>query len=400
MPGLTSFDEAITLLAKSVDPLGCEMVRLEDAHGRYLAQDLIASLDAPRCDVSTMDGYALADGSSANNGWLEVVGEARPGLPFGGSLGASQAIRIFTGAPIPRGAEFVIMQEYAERNSSRVRFREGHGSASHIRRAGSDFRRDDTLLPAGARLTAQAMISAAAADREVIRVSKRPRVAIIATGDELVRPGSASQTVTQVPESASYGVTGLASRAGALVIPPTHGPDDADHLARLGLEAVDQADCIVVIGGASVGEYDMARSIVGASELEQVFSKVAIKPGKPVWLGKAGTKTVLGLPGNPTSAFVTARLFLCPLLAALQGGKADACLSFLPMRLAARLPEAGDRETFWRARATAAGLVPSANQDSGAQAPLAESDWLIRQAPNADPSRIGELVPALGFQSS
>lgn len=394
---MLTFDEAVALLAGSFDRLGTETVALEEAYGRYLAEQITAALDAPRCDVSMMDGYAVTNRAATGNGWLDVTGEARPAMPYAGTLEESQAVRIYTGAPVPRGAELVVMQEYAERSGDRVRFREGHGPSLHIRRAGSDFRAGGILLQSGLRLSPQALVAAAAADRSEVLVTRRPRVAIISTGNELSAPGAAHKTSARIPDSASCGVGAIARGTGGLVESSVRAPDDLDQLRDAAASALDNADCVVVIGGASVGDYDFARAMFANLAMELLFSKVAIKPGKPVWLGRVGTKAVVGLPGNPTSAMVTARLFLVPLLVALQGARPSDHLAFLPMRVSSPLPEGGDRETFWRATSTPDGIDTVVNQDSGAQAPLAKTDWLIRRPPGAAATLPGDVLPALRF---
>ena len=394
---MIGFEEASRLLRENVSVLPAETVPLEAAAGRFLAEDIVARFDAPRTAISAMDGYAVRADTLENGVPLEILGEARPGTPFDGALGAGEAVRIFTGAAVPMGADCVVMQEYARREGHTVTFEEGHGPARHIRKAGGDFRQGDVLLRRGTRLTPRAMVAAAAADRASAQVSIAPRVAIIATGDELVSPGDAHTTSNAIPESASYGVAALCEAMGASVVLRLRGRDDLAALTRLAGDALAAADLVVVTGGASVGDHDLARPMFETLGLELVFAKVAIKPGKPVWLGKVGDKLVLGLPGNPTSAMVTARLFLQPLAAAMQGGDAAESVQFLPMPCAAALPAAGSRETFIRASATSAGLIPSQNQESGAQAPLAQSNWLIRRPANTPATAPGETVSALLF---
>jgi molybdopterin molybdotransferase len=241
------------------------------------------------------------------------------------------------------------------------------------------------------------MVSAAASDRETVCVSRQPRIAIIATGDELVLPGCAAQLDGAQPDSVSYGVAGQCIAMGAKVVLRSLAPDRIEELAEIGADALAQADCIVVCGGASVGEYDLSRAMFARAEFAEIFTKVAMKPGKPVWLAMVAGKLVLGLPGNPTSAMVTARLFLRPLLAALQGGPLWAELAFQPLPLAAPLPQTGSRETFFRASGGPQGLVPVDNRYSGAQAPLLASDWLIRRPVDGPPCVTGDLVHALPF---
>ncbi len=394
---MIGFEESSRLLRENVVALPAETVPLEEAAGRFLAEDLAARFDTPRSDVSAMDGYAVRAGTLENGVSLKVIGKARPGTPFDGAIGAREAVRIFTGAAVPDGADCVVMQEYARAEGDAVILLEGHGPECHIRKAGSDFCEGDVLLLRGTRLTPRTMVAAAAADRASVEVSRQPRVAIIATGDELVSPGEAHATANAIPESASHGVAALCEAIGGTVVLRLRGRDELGQLTDLAGQALAAADLVVVTGGASVGDHDLARPMFAALGLELVFARVAIKPGKPVWLGKVGDKPVLGLPGNPTSAMVTARLLLQPLLAAMQGGDAAAHLGFLPMPCAAALPETGGRETFVRATATSEGLVPAKNQQSGAQAPLAQSDWLIRRPAGSPSTAPGEIVSALAF---
>lgn len=394
---MLSFDEAIRLLGGAVVRLGIETLPLEQAAGRFLAEGLHARSDSPRSAVSAMDGYAVALAETSPGQWLDVVGESRPGATFQGAVSAGKAVRIFTGAALPTGTDCVVMQEYAERDANRVRFREGYGPACHVRAAGSDFLAGDLLVPAGTRLSPRAMVPAAAADVAELRVHKRPRLAIIATGDELAPPGTAHDRPEALPESASFGVAAMAEAMGAEIVLRLRGRDRLEELAPLAEQALAEADCVVVTGGASVGDYDLARPMFAGAGLDLIFSKLAIKPGKPVWLGKAQDRPVLGLPGNPTSAMVTARLFLHPLLSVMQGGSATAELGFCKMPLANNLPETGPRETFVRASARREGLVPVGNQESGAQSPLQAADWLIRQAAGSPACTAGALVDALRF---
>ena len=241
------------------------------------------------------------------------------------------------------------------------------------------------------------MIAAAAADGASLTVAMRPRVAIIGTGDELAPPGEAHLRADAIPESVTHGVAALIGETGAILVARTIGLDDLPALVAAAGAALDLADLVIVTGGASVGERDFAKPMFAAHGLDLIFAKVAIKPGKPVWLGRARGKLVLGLPGNPTSAMVTARLFLMPLLARLQGQSIEAVLRWRNLPLAAPLGAIGGRETFARARWDEAGLTPLGNQDSGAQGALAEADWLIR-CPSGQPERAaGDLVSALPF---
>ena len=390
-----SFDEALALLEQTVASLGSEEVALVHAAGRTLAEDVVARIDAPRSDVAIMDGYAVRL-SDVGERPLRVDGEVRPGIPLGKPLGGGEAARIFTGAPIPQGADRVIMQEYAEIDGDAITFAEGHGPGNHIRPRASDFARGNTLLTAGTRLTPQALLAAAAADCSTLEVGRNPRLSIIATGDELTAAGEAHATAGgAIPDSASVGVAALAQRYGARIVRAVRAADDLATLSDLASQALDEADVVVVIGGASVGRHDLAKPMFESSSLKLVFSKLAIKPGRPVWLGQAQGTPVLGLPGNPTSALVCARLFLAPLLGLMQGAPLMRDLTFIALPTADGLPENGPRETFLRAQVTPNGLSLSDNRYSGAQAALSQADWLIRRAPNASARKSGTSVPAL-----
>jgi molybdopterin molybdotransferase len=289
------------------------------------------------------------------------------------------------------------MQEYAERDGIRVRFVEGYGPAGHVRAAGSDFAAGALLVPAGTRLSPRAMIAAAAADVARVTVACQPKVAIIGTGDELAPPGSAHERPDAIPESVSFGIAAMVEAAGGHITRRLTAQDELDALVDAAGAALDASDLVIVTGGASVGERDFAKPMFEAHGLELIFNKVAIKPGKPVWLGRAAGKLVLGLPGNPTSAMVTATLFLKPILARMQGARIEAIQHWRKLPLGAQLRATGDRETFVRARWEDSGLVPVGNQDSGAQAALLAADWLIRCPAGQAEQPAGAWVYALDF---
>ena len=391
------FDEAIAIIDREAALLGGESVPLAAAAGRVLAEPLHARNDAPRRAVSAMDGYAVADASTRPGEPLRLIGESRAGAGFAGRVGAGETVRIFTGAPLPDGADRCIMQEYATREGDLVRFADGYGPGWHVRAAGSDFRAGALLLAAGTLLSPQAMIAAAAADRAELVVAARPAVTIIATGDELAEPGSAHLRDDAIAESVSFGVAALVERGGGRLVSRVSGIDDLAALTSLAGEALARSDLVIVTGGASVGDRDFAKPMFAGHGLELLFAKVAIKPGKPVWAGRAQGRWVIGLPGNPTSALVTARLFLLPLLARLQGRAIGDMLRWRMLPLAGPLGATGERETFARARWDDAGLVPLANQDSGAQAALAAADWLIRCPPGQPDLAEGDAVSALAL---
>jgi molybdopterin molybdotransferase len=394
---MISYDAAMSLMLNHLQPLGKETVPIAAAQGRVLAEPLFARTDSPRHSVSAMDGYAVNWMSIQPGRLLDIAAESRAGGAPPPALEAGKVIRIFTGAPLPPGANAVIMQEYAERVENRVRFRAGFGPARHVRLAGNDFAAGAQLLPAGTRLGPRAMLVAAAADRAAVTVALQPRVAILATGDELTDPGTAFDQPGAIPESVSLGVAALAQDCGAQIVVRYRGGDDIAALTNLAAEALSNADVVVVTGGASVGDHDLAKPAFAALGLDTYFSKVAIKPGKPVWFGQAQGRWVLGLPGNPTSAMVTAALFLRPLLAAMQGVNASAAGQWQQFPLAAPLPATGDRETFTRALLKQTGLEPLSNQESGSQLTLLNADWLIRCPPGQSGLPAGTIVPAMAF---
>jgi molybdopterin molybdotransferase len=390
---MISFDEAIRRLTEVARPLGRESVSLAEAAGRVLAAPVVAGIDSPPADASAMDGYAVREADLP--GRLRLIGESFAGGGFEGALAAGTCVRIFTGAPVPAWADRVVVQEVTARDGDSVTVAERPGPARYIRARGSDFRAGDVVLEAGRRLDPRALVAAAAADVAEVETWRPPGMLVLATGDELAAPGEARSRPGAIPESISIGVMALAEAWGGRILGSRLVADDLAGLEQAAAFALDLADLVVVTGGASVGEKDFAQAMFAPHGLDLIFSKVAIKPGKPVWLGRAGSTLVLGLPGNPTSAMVTARLLLAPLVAGLAGRAATLAWRTLP--LAAALPACGDRETFHRARLTEAGAVPLTNQDSGAQRALAEADLLLRSRPNDPPRQAGEQIEALDF---
>jgi len=393
---LISFDEAWAIVAAEAKPLGGEQVALADAHNRTLAAPVTALVDWPPADVSAMDGYAVRDSEfAAGARSFLVAGEAFPAAPFTGASGQGTTIRIFTGAAIPEGFDRVIVQEMVRRDGDTAVIEGDVSSAPHIRRRGSDFRAGDILLDAGRRLDPRALVAAAGADVGELLVWRRPRVAILGTGDELVAPGQARGHPGSIPESVSAGVAGLVSEWGGITVASDRRRDDPEAIGAGAAAALDTADLLVMTGGASVGDRDYAKPVLASLGLELLFSKVAIKPGKPVWFGRARGGLVLGLPGNPTSAMVTARLFLAPLLAGLAGRAPDEAARWRRASLARALGPNGDRETFVRARGAGDSVEPLGDQDSGAQKVMADADVLIRRPIDAPAAPAGTPVDVL-----
>lgn len=389
---MITFDEATRLIRELACPLDSEPAAIAHAAGRVLAAPVVAEVNSPPTDCSAMDGYAVRDADLP--GKLRVVGESFAGRRYAGKVEPGTCVRIFTGAPLPAGADRVVIQEEVERYGDRAAM-PAPGNSRHIRLRGSDFRAGDVLIEAGQQLTYRSLVTAAGADLAQVEVWRRPRVVILGTGDELAPPGQARLGSDCVPESVSYGVATLAEAFGAVVCSTRRLRDDLPEMQEAARKAVAEADLVVTTGGASVGEKDFSKAMFEPLALDLVFSKVAIKPGKPVWLGTCGKTIVMGLPGNPTSAMVTARLFLAPLVAGLCGRSDAARWTTVP--LAADLPACGARETFVRARHTSEGAVPVGNQDSSAQAALAQADLLLRCHPYQPAMQPGALVEGLAF---
>lgn len=393
---MISFDEAVQLIGQAARPLATEMVSLDAAHRRVLARPVIAQRASPFADVSAMDGYAVRQADLAVTPTrLRLTGKAFAGRGCDGRVEPGTTIRIFTGAPVPAGADWVVIQENVRRQGDEAII-ESRGSASHIRRAGSDFNAGDVLVEPGALLTPGAVVAAAAADLGEVEAYRQPKIRLLATGDELAEPGIAGMRVQAIPESVSFGVAALARDWGGEPVGRMRLPDDLAVMEQAASQALADVDLLVVTGGASVGERDFAKAMFG-SALELLFSKVAMKPGKPVWLGRVGETLVMGLPGNPTSALVTARLLLAPLLAGLSGRAPEEALRWSPAPLAGPLGPTGDRETFSRAlwRDGRVGLLP--NQDSGAQKMLVAAKLLVRRPAGERTYAAGDPIEVLGF---
>ncbi len=393
-----SVDHALRLLLAEGATRELEQVALIRAGGRILARPIVAHCAAPARDASAMDGYAVCDGDLVAD-WnaLIVIGESFAGHAYPGSLQAGSAVRIFTGAPVPNGADRVILQEEARRIGSQVLVPRACAEKRHIRRAGSDFIAGDVLVDARVSLTPARLVAVAAADIAEVAVFARPRVMVVATGDELRAPGVDRENPDSIPESVSFGVAELARNFGGEVSVQPRLPDDLDRLQGAAAAMRDMADIVVIIGGASVGERDFSRAMFERAGLRLHFSKVLMRPGKPVWFGKAGGTCILGLPGNPTAAMITARLFLAPLVAAMAGREARTALDWRARPLAEGLEGTGEYECFLGARTGAGAVNASANRDSSAQRALAAIEVLIRRRPHAPAAAVGDLVETLEF---
>lgn len=391
-----SFDEAIEVLRRHADPLGVESVRLAKAGRRVLAEPVHARIDAPRYDASAMDGFAVVAGDWAAIDY-RVVGTSYPGAPWAGSLGDGQAVRIMTGAAVPYGAGRVVPLEMADGADGIVRFPHGWPVRDHIRRRGSDIQCGDVVLSAGTMLDPRALLVAAAADVGTVRTWRRPVVSVIASGDELVAPGAAADIDGSVPDSLSEALLLMARQYDAKPGAGQRVPDDGNAIAAAAETLLQDCDVLVLAGGASRGDRDFAKASLGPLGLQIRFADVAMKPGKPVWYGRIGARHVLGLPGNPTAAMTTARLFLVPLLRALGGRTLDGALNWKPLPLTKAIEPSGPRESFLCGALAQDGIEVIERQSASAQLMLARADALVRIEPNAPAKMVGEMMQTLKF---
>jgi molybdopterin molybdotransferase len=394
-----SVAEARGKILHDVVPTPAEPIAVEAAHGRVLASGLVARLTQPPFDASAMDGYAVRSGDlSKLPATLELIGEAAAGHPFAGTLGPGQAVRIFTGAPVPAGSDAIVIQEDAERDGARVRIRNSEVDRTHIRPRGLDFSAGAPLLAGGRRLGPREVSLAAAMGYGQLSVQRRPRLALISTGDELVAPGQ-TPGQGQIVSSNHLGVAAMAEAVGADVAFLGIARDLPESLAAH-FERAGEADVLVTIGGASVGDHDLVAPVLTAKGMVLSFWKIAMRPGKPLMFGRLKQTRILGLPGNPVSALVCARLFLVPLLRALLGLSPEGDGAELKARSAVALEANGAREHYMRAtqRRGEDGLAlvtPVRSQDSSLLSPLAEADCLLIRPAGAPAVPIGGLVPIL-----
>jgi len=394
---MISVAEARARILDGLNPTGPETVALAEAHGRVTARPVIARLTQPPADVSAMDGYAVPSADAPAGAALRVIGSAPAGRPFAGRVGPGEAVRIFTGSVVPEGADAVALQEDTSREDDRVILRESAITGRHIRRAGQDFRAGEQVIAQGRRLTARDLGLAAAANHPWLTVHRRPRVAILATGDEIALPGEPIPP-GGIVSSNTHALAALVRAAGgeALVLPVAR--DDRAAIAAVADWAAG-ADMLLTSGGASVGEHDLVQAALAERGLAVDFWRIAMRPGKPLMFGRLGAVPVLGLPGNPVSAMVGAILFLLPALGRMSGLSGDPPPA-TPARLGAPLRANDHRADFLRARLgrdSDGGLVATAfeRQDSAMLRVLAEADALILRAPHAPALEAGAMVEVI-----
>jgi molybdopterin molybdotransferase len=386
--------EALSRVLAAAAPLPARLTPLNDADGRVLAGDVAALRAQPPADVSAMDGYAVraADVAKAP-ARLKLVGEVAAGHPFQGTVGAGQAARIFTGGVLPPGADTIVIQENTAREGDTVVVTTSSGKGRHIRVEGLDFKRGAVLLARGRRLTERDLALAAAMNHPALPAHPAPKVAVLATGDELVMPGAAPN-FGEIVYSNGYATMALARREGCEVVDLGIVPDRLPETAAAVRRAHDLgADVLVTSGGASVGDYDLVQKALAVEGLELSFWKVALRPGRPMMNGRLGRMHVLGLPGNPVSAYVCAVLFMLPLIRRL-AGRSDVEPKPEAARLGCDLPPNDERADYLRATlAPGAGGVavatPAAIQDSSMLTPLAQADCLLIREPHAPAAKAG-----------
>ena len=385
---LLSVDEALARILAGADPLSAEPTPLLEATQRVLAEDVRATLTQPPFDASAMDGYAARAADLAIlPARLQLIGESRAGQAFAGLVGPGECARIFTGAPVPAGVDAVVIQENATLNGNTITVAEGTVDFDHIRPRGGDFTENQVLLSSGRVLDARAILLAAAMGHGTLAVRRKPVVAILATGDELVEPGI-QPGPDQIVSSNPYGLAAMIAAAGAQ---PRLLGIAADTRAALEakIAAAADADILLTTGGASVGDHDLVGPVLRSRGMDLDFWKIAMRPGKPMLFGRLGAQRVLGLPGNPVAAMVCARVFLLPLIDRLLGRQVS---DVAPLRaqLTTATGKNGPRQHYMRAVTSrdASGklhvtLQPS--QDSSLVRLLAASNALVVRMPN-DPA--------------
>jgi molybdopterin molybdotransferase len=385
--------EAVERVLSGVVPAEAETVPLADAIGRVLAAPLAALRMQPPFPASAMDGYAVRAADAKPGAMLKLIGASIAGNGFGGRVGPGETIRIFTGAPVPEGADAILIQENAEAGESAVKVLESPVTGRHIRPAGLDFRKGDTPLAAGRILESREISLAAAMNHASVPVRRRPVVGILATGDELVPPGG-TPGPDQIVASNTFGIAALVAKSGGVARDLGIARDDRAAIARVVDDArASGADILVTLGGASVGEHDLIGAVLQERGMALDFWKIAMRPGKPLIFGRLGEMRVLGLPGNPVSSLVCGILFLQPLIGALLGrpyvepGE--------PAVLGADMPPNDARDDYVRAtlaRASDGTLIatPLSVQDSSMLSTLAAADCLLVRPANALAGKRGD----------
>jgi len=395
---MLSVEEAQSRIVKAARPTPGEQVGLTDALGRVLAEDIAARRTQPPMAMSAMDGYAVRAADVAKVPvTLKIVGYAPAGDSHDEALGAGEAVRIFTGGPVPEGADAIVIQEDTDSDGKTVTVKESAPTGHYVRPAGLDFKAGDVLLKEGRLLTARDVGLAAAMNHPWLMVRRKPRVTILATGNEVVMPGDPLGP-NQIVSSNGLGLAAAVRAFGGEPILLGIAPDDRDALGRMAAGAAG-SDLLLTTGGVSVGEHDLVQSVLGQQGLEVDFWQIAMRPGKPLMFGRIGETMMIGLPGNPVSTLVCAMIFVQPALRAMLG-LGDEGPATVKARLAAPLGNNDRRQDYLRATAERdadGGLRVKSfeKQDSSMMAPLASADCLIIRPPFAEPAATGDIVDVL-----
>jgi molybdopterin molybdotransferase len=395
---MLSVAQARARILAAFAPLPAELVPLPEAVGRVLAEEVRARVTQPPFAASAMDGFAVrAEDLAQLPASLEIVGYAPAGGAHSQPLQAGEAVRIFTGAPLPQGADTVVIQENTEAVGNRVLIKEAGAKGSYVRPSGLDFQQGDVGLVPGKRLNARDIGLAGSMNHPWIRVRRKPRVAILATGDEIVMPGE-PRSAHQIFSSNGLALGAFLRHAGAEPIDLGIAPDDRATLQHL-IAGAAGADLLVTTGGASIGDHDLVQSALGGQGMELDFWKIAMRPGKPLMFGRIGTTPVLGLPGNPVSSLVCAAVFLRPALAAMLG-LIETAEEGETAILGRDLPENDSRQDYLRSKLSRdeEGRIvatPFSRQDSSMMFLLQQADCLVIRAPHAIPLAAGGRVPIL-----
>lgn len=399
MADMLSVAEAEARVLADIEPVAAERVPLAAARGRVLAETLTARRTQPPYDVAAMDGYAVRAADAQAGALLTQIGTVPAGGAFSGAIGAGEAVRIFTGAPVPAGADTVLMQEYTTvAADGRVRVDSAAALGRHIRPRGIDFTAGSAHLTAGTRLDWRKLALAAALDYAELPVRRRVRVALLASGDELVAPGTPGAEAAIVASN-SYGVGALVETLAGEVLDLGIAPDRREAIAaRVAAAREARVDILVTLGGASVGAHDLIRPVLAEAGMALDFWRIAMRPGKPLLFGRLGDMRVLGLPGNPVSSMVGAKLFLEPLVRRLSG-EAETRPATLMAVLGAPLPANDVRADYLRVRLERAGgrilALPVDSQDSSLLSRFAAADALLVRPPLAPAAEIGLSVEVI-----
>lgn len=385
---MISVEEALERVLALAKPPQGENVSLDQAAGRVLQEPAISRMTQPPFDSAAMDGYAYRHADQGQS--LRVIGESAAGHPWSGNASPGTAIRIFTGAPVPSGYDRVEMQENTRRDGEMLTI-VATSTGTHIRKCGCDFSKDDRIEP-GRVLTPSDIALLAAMNLPQATVAKRPRVAVLAGGDELIRPGE-TPAEGQIISSNDLAIAAIARSAGAeaQILPIARDSEDS---LRASFEQAKSADLLVTIGGASVGDHDLIGKVAESLGMERSFYKIAMRPGKPLMAGRISDMALLGLPGNPVSAIVCATLFMHPLIRKMQG--LPAIGRSRRARLTTDLPREGERQHYLRAKLTSGedlpAIAPFNRQDSSLLSVLSQADALLIRPPNDPERKAGEMV--------